>query len=105
MLFLLKYESVNYLGAGEYAVVSARTKHQAQDLADKYMESLFHDNEVDRYTEEYGEPNGQDTWATMVYCVELTPQDASWKFVTAKDRVYDYAFIGISQEELQQYTP
>lgn len=99
MLYILYYESANYCGYGQHAVVRADNETEAQLLADGPMEDYFCDQDQDQYIEEHGDDE-YVIWANMLTCEELSPEHESWKYVVNPDQAQFYEFVGVTQEEL-----
>lgn len=100
MLYILYYESANYCGYGQHAVVRANNETEAELLADGPMEDYFYEQDQDQYLEDYGDDEGV-TWANMRSCEELTPEHASWKYVVDPGQASFYDFVNLEQSELQ----
>ena len=97
--FILYYESANYRGYGQHAIVLASDEAEAKELSEGVIEDYFREQDEEQYFEEYGEDN--PLWASLISCEELTKDHESRKFACIEDLAEFYEFIGITQDELR----
>lgn len=99
MLYILYYESANYAGYGEHAIVQADSEEEAQELCEGPMNDWFYEQDGDQYQEDYGD-DCDGGWASMIRCEELTKDHESAEFVTNPNQESIYHCINIDFKDI-----
>lgn len=82
MLWLVYFESAYYCGYGSHCVVKAESAAVAEELAQEYADTYYHEEDREQYAEENGDDaaDEQSHWADVQTVEKFTEAHDSWKY-------------------------
>lgn len=79
--FLVYTESANYVGYGEYYVVNAISKEDAEEQVKPEAESYFYEQDYGLLLEDFGEDGVNDVeYSSIVSVEEFNPEHPDWAY-------------------------
>lgn len=70
--WVVYFESANYTGYGEHAIVWAKSEDAAMSNTDflAYAEDFYREQDLDQFVDEYGTEEAEEaSWATVMWAV------------------------------------
>lgn len=64
-LWVIDFESANYAGAGEYCLVWASSKEEAEIESCEYTENFYYEQDSEQYKDEYGDDDEGVCWSFL----------------------------------------
>ncbi len=78
-LWLVYFESANYIGCGEYCVVTADSEDAAREAAIGYAEEFYYEQDACQWEDDNEGCENEGPWASIVYVVEFNESHELWK--------------------------
>lgn len=70
-LYVIYFESANYMGYGQHCLVWAVDEHEAESEASSYMDEVCRNQDYEQFVEENGEEAAEEAFWYSVESVEL----------------------------------
>lgn len=79
-LWLIYFESANYVGYGGYCVVEANSEDEAKEAAYHYVEDYYYQEDSDQYYEDYGDEEEPYAWGEIMKVEVFNEQHDCWEY-------------------------